>query len=68
MHLTFGDMTKEVNIFQLGKQPRDLDDQSFKMNLIEGLTKEQTRRLNMSLTENLIWSLMTSILTKSSNP
>ena len=46
-------MTKEVNIFHLGKQPRDLDDQSFEMNLIEGLTSEQTRRLNMSLTENL---------------
>ena len=41
MRLTFGDMTKEVNIFHLGKQPRDLDDQSFEVNLIEGLTSEQ---------------------------
>ena len=26
MCLTFGDMMKEVNVFHLGKQPRDLDD------------------------------------------
>ena len=38
MRLTFGDMTKEVNVFHLGKQPRDLDDQLFEVNLIEGLT------------------------------
>ena len=40
MSLTFGDMTKEVNIFHLGKQPRDVDDQSFEVNLIEGLTSQ----------------------------
>ena len=40
MHLTFGDMTKEVNVFHLGKQPRDLDNESFEVNLIEGLTSE----------------------------
>jgi len=40
MRLTFGDMTKTVNVFHLGKQPRDLDDQTFKVNLIEGLTSE----------------------------
>ena len=39
MRLTFGDMTKEVNVFHLGKQPRDLDE-SFEVNLIEGLTSE----------------------------
>jgi len=27
-------MTKEVNIFNVGNQPRDLDDQTFEMNLI----------------------------------
>jgi len=43
MRLTFGDMTKEVSIFHLGKQFRDLDDQSFKVNLIEGLTSEHER-------------------------
>ena len=45
MRLTFGDMTKEVNIFHLGKQPRDLDDQSFKVNLIEELTSEHEEEM-----------------------
>ena len=40
MHLTFGDMTKEVNVFHLGKQPRDLYDQSFEVSLTEGSTSE----------------------------
>ena len=30
MRLTFEDMTREVNIFNLGKQPRDVEDQTFK--------------------------------------
>ena len=33
-------MTKEVNIFNLGKQPWDFDDQTFEVNLIENLTSE----------------------------
>ena len=45
MRLTCGDMTKEVNVFHLGKQPRDLDDQSFEVNLIEGLTSEHEKEL-----------------------
>ena len=45
MCLTFGDMTKEVNVFHLGKQPRDLEDQSFEVNLIEGLTSECEQEL-----------------------
>jgi len=40
MRLTFGDMTKEVNVFNLGKQPRDMEDQIFKVNSIENLTSE----------------------------
>jgi len=40
MRLTFGDMTKEVNVFHLRKQARDFNDQTFKVNLIEGLTSE----------------------------
>ena len=40
MRLTFDDMMKEANVFHLGKPPRDLDDQSFEGNLIEGLTSE----------------------------
>ena len=35
MRLTFGDMTKVVNVFNLGEQPCDMDDQSFEVNLID---------------------------------
>ena len=45
MRLTFSDMTKEVDIFHLGKQPRDLYDQSFEVNLIEGLTSVHEEEL-----------------------
>jgi len=38
--LTFGDMTKEANVFHQGKQPRDVDDQLFEVNLIKGLISE----------------------------
>ena len=43
MRLTFGDMTKEVNVFHLRKQPRDFADQTFDVNLIEGLTSEHEK-------------------------
>ena len=43
MRLTFGDMTRKVNIKNLGKQPRDVEDQTFEVNLIENLTSEQGR-------------------------
>ena len=33
-------MTREVNVFNLGKQPRDVEDQTFEVNLIENLTSE----------------------------
>jgi len=36
---------KEVNVFDLGKQPRDLDDQSFEVNLIERLTSEHEEEM-----------------------
>ena len=29
MRLTFEDMTREVNVFNLEKQPRDVEDQTF---------------------------------------
>jgi len=45
MRLTFGDITKEVNVFHLGKQPRDLNDKSFEVNLIEGLTSEHEEEM-----------------------
>ena len=35
MRLTFGDMTKEVNVFNLGKHPCDINDQPFEINFIE---------------------------------
>jgi len=38
MRFTFGDMTKEVNVFSLGKQPRNVDNQKFEVNLTENLT------------------------------
>jgi len=45
MRLTFGDITKEVNVFHLGKQPRYFDDQTFEVNLKVGLTSEQEEEL-----------------------
>ena len=44
MRLTFGDMTEEVNIFNLGEQPYDMEDQSFEVNLIENLTSEHSEK------------------------
>ena len=38
-------MTKEVNIFHLRKQSRDSEDQTFEVNLIEGLTSEHEKEL-----------------------
>jgi len=38
-------MTKEVNIFYMGKRPRYYEDQIFKVNLIEGLTSEHHEEL-----------------------
>ena len=38
-------MTKEVNVFHLGKQPRSSEDQTFEVNLIEGLTSEHEEEL-----------------------
>ena len=39
MRLTFGDMIREVNVFNLGKQPRDVEDLTFEVNLTENLNK-----------------------------
>ena len=47
MRLTFGDITREVNIFNLGKQPRDVEDQTFEVNLIENLTSEHKEELEL---------------------
>jgi len=46
MRLTFGNMKKEVNVFHLRKQPGTwMTNQSFKVNLIEGLTSEHEKEL-----------------------
>jgi len=47
MRLTFGDMTKEVNVFNLGEQPCDVDDQSFEVKLIENLTSEHNEEIKL---------------------
>ena len=47
VRLTFGDMTREINIFNLGKQPRDVKDQNFKVNLIENLISENKEELEL---------------------
>ena len=47
MRLTFGDMTKEVNVFNLGRQPRDFNDQTFDVNSIENLTNEHEESMEI---------------------
>ena len=42
-------MTREVNVFNLGKQSRDVDDQTFKVDLIENLTSEHREELELKL-------------------
>ena len=44
MRFTFGDMTK---VFNLGKQPRDMDDQTFEVNSIENLTSEHEKSIEI---------------------
>jgi len=47
MRLTFRDMTREVNIFDLGKQPNDIEDQTFEVNLIENMISEHREELEV---------------------
>jgi len=42
MRLTFRDMTNKVNIFNLEKEPYDMEDPPFKVNLFEDLTSEHS--------------------------
>ena len=42
-------MTREVNVFNLGKQPRDFEDQTFEVNLIENLTSENGEELESKM-------------------
>ena len=45
MLLTFVDMTRKVNIFHLGKQPRDFEDHTFEVHMLEGLTSKLQEEL-----------------------
>jgi len=47
MWLTFWDMTKEVNVFNLEKQPRDMSDQTFEVNSIKNLTSEHEESMEI---------------------
>ena len=40
-------MTKEVNVFNLGSQPYDMDDQSFEVNLIQNLMSEHSEEIEL---------------------
>ena len=40
-------MTREVNIFNLGKQHRDVEDQTFEVNLIKNFTSEHREDLKL---------------------
>jgi len=40
-------VTREVNVFNIGKQSRDVEDQTFEVNLIENLTNEHMEELEL---------------------
>ena len=39
---------KEVNVFNLGRQPRDINDQTFEVNSIENLSGEHEESIEMN--------------------
>jgi len=47
MRLTFGDMTKQINVFNLDKHPYATNDQPFKVNLIENVTSEHREEIEL---------------------
>jgi len=47
MRLTFREMTREVNVFNLGKKPHDVENQTFEGNLFENLTSEHREELEL---------------------
>jgi len=51
MRLIFGDMTKELNVFNLGKHPYDINDQPFKVNFIENMTSEHNEEITLESKE-----------------
>ena len=42
VRLTFWDMTREVNVFNLEKQPRKIRDQTFEINFVENNYDEES--------------------------
>jgi len=40
-------MTREVNVFNIGKQPCDVEDQPFEVNLINNMTSEHKGELEL---------------------
>ena len=42
MRLTYGDLTREVNVFNLEKQSRKIRDQTFEVNFIENNCDEES--------------------------
>jgi len=49
MRLTFADMTKKVNVFNLERQPHDMNDQSFKINLKENLSSKYSEEIELDV-------------------
>jgi len=47
MRLTFRDMTREANVFNLGKQPCNVEDPTFEVNLIDNFTSEHREELGL---------------------
>ena len=47
MRLTFRDMIKAVNVFNLGKHPHDINDQPFEVNFIENMTSEHKEEITL---------------------
>ena len=62
MRLTFGVMTREVNVFNLRKQPRVVKVQTFEVDLIENLTSEHREELELETECDFGLSLTTLIL------
>ena len=62
MRLIFEDMTREVNVFNLEKQPRDVEDQTFEVNLIENLISEHREELELKTDCDFELSLKTLTL------
>ena len=55
MRLTFEDLTKEVNVFNLGRQPYDIIDKPFEVNLIEDITSEHKEEITLKSKGDKCW-------------